>query len=132
MGRGKKNEALEAVNLLDLKPVRVASWTESEQRVILERPRPAARHLRTLFSWITYGMSTRKIRLDEVGSFAWRHLDGHHTVADVAAMLRTEFGERVEPTEERLGQLVRMLRQEHLVAYPGWDREAPPPAETSG
>ena len=31
------------------------------------------------------------------------------------------FGEEVEPAEERVGQLIRMLRRERLLAYPGWD-----------
>jgi hypothetical protein len=123
--RNRKSE-LENINLLDLKPVRVASWRDVDERVILERPRPQ-RGLRSLLEWITYALSTRYIRLDEVGSYAWRHFDGQRTVSQVAEALRRDFGERVEPTEERLGHLVRMLRQERLLAYPGWDPEPPNP-----
>jgi hypothetical protein len=66
-------------------------------------------------------MSARKIRLDQVGSFAWRHLDGKRTVEEVAALLREEFGEGVAPAEQRLGHLIWIMRREGLLAYPGWD-----------
>jgi hypothetical protein len=68
-------------------------------------------------------MSASRIRLDEVGSVAWRALDGDRTVAEVAAMLREEFGDRVHPVEERLGHLIWMMRREGLLGYPGWDEE---------
>jgi len=127
MGRRRRKEtSLESVNLLELKPVRVASWKDVETRVVLERPRPTQRGLRTLPAWIAFALSARHIRLDEIGSVAWHHLDGEHTVAQVAVKLREQFGERVEPVEERLGQLVRLLRQEQLLAYPGWDGEPTP------
>jgi hypothetical protein len=44
-------------------------------------------------------------------------------VAEVAAMLREEFGEGVHPVEERLGHLIWMMRREGLLGYPGWDEE---------
>lgn len=68
-----------------------------------------------------YGLSPRRIRLDEVGSFAWLHLDGEQTVQEIADRMTEAFGDRVHPVEERLGQLVWALRREGLVGYPGWD-----------
>jgi hypothetical protein len=47
-------------------------------------------------------------------------MDGEKTVAEMAEDLRQEYGEQVEPAEERAGQLVRMLHSEDLLAYPGW------------
>jgi hypothetical protein len=41
----------------------------------------------------------------------------------MAELLEAEFGGRVHPAEERLGCLVRLLRQERLMAYPGRDAE---------
>jgi hypothetical protein len=35
--------------------------------------------------------------------------------------MRAEFGERVEPVEERLGHLIRVMRREGFIGYPGWD-----------
>lgn len=78
-------------------------------------------------SMLSYKMATKKICLDEVGSFAWRLFDGERTVGEVAEELRQAFGEAVEPVEDRLGELVRMMHREDLIAYPGWD----PPARSA-
>jgi hypothetical protein len=124
-GRGE----LAGVDLLGIAPVRLAAWEESGGRVTVTRPRPAQGGLRGLGELISYWMSVRRIRLDEVGSFCWKLLDGRRTVGEVAAALRERFGEAVEPAEERAGQFIRVLRYQGMLAYPGWD---PVPEEFRG
>ena len=85
------------------------------------RPPPSARGLKRFKQWVAYQLSAKRVRLDELGSFAWKRLDGRRTVGEVARELREEFGEAGEPAEERLGLLVRQLRGEEFLAYPGWD-----------
>jgi hypothetical protein len=119
--RRSKEDPLGGINLLELAPVRVARWRQVEDRVVVERPKPRARFPRILLEWLLHLMAVKSLRLDEVGSFAWQLLDGEHTVGQVAVAVRERFGEAVEPAEERLGHLVRLLRQEGLIAYPEWD-----------
>jgi len=120
--RRKGREAeLEEVNLLGLAPRRSARWEEKDGRVVVLRPEPTTQGLRGRVDRMLHRMSASRIRLDEVGSFAWLRLDGDRTVAEVAELLRAEFGERVEPAEERLGHLVWVMRREGLLGYPGWD-----------
>ncbi len=109
------------MNLLEIKPVRLADWDEVGGRVVVIRPAPGGRGVKRLLNLFFFALAARRIRLDDVGSFAWRQLDGESTVAQVARRLREEFGERVEPAEERFGHQVRVFRREGLVAYPGWD-----------
>jgi len=123
MGRKEREKALERVNLLDLSPFRLASWEDEEGRVVVLRPEPVSRGIRGLLDRFFFRMSARRIRLDEVGSVAWRHLDGNRTVGQIAALLTDEFGSRVAPAEERLARLVRNLRDEGFLAYPGWDED---------
>jgi hypothetical protein len=122
-GKKRPRDQLEGVNLLELAPVRLASWQEKDGRVVLERPRPSGRGVGAWWDRVSHALSARRIRLDAVGSFAWKRLDGRSSVAQVARELRQEFGDDVEPAEERLGLLVRQLRGEGFLAYPGWDRE---------
>jgi hypothetical protein len=114
---------LEQVNLLTLAPVQVAESEEVDSRVVVVRPAPTSRGLRGGVDRFLHLLSARRIRLDELGGFVWRRLDGVRTVAEIAQRLREEFGEAVEPAEERTGQLIWVLRREGLVAYPGWDDE---------
>jgi hypothetical protein len=120
---------LDTRNLLEMAPVRLARWHEIRGRVILWRPGPRGWGLRGLRDRLVRFLKANRIRLDEVGSHAWLHLDGQRTVAEVASELRHHFGDRAEPAEERLGQLVRVLRKERFLAYPGWDRLPPEPGK---
>ena len=117
----------EGTNLLELVPTRTAAWSEDDGRVVVEMPVPS-RPWREPIAWLSSKMSSKRVRLDEVGSFAWTLLDGRRTVAEVAAALRERFGDRVEPAEERLGSLLLMLHRGRLVGYAGYDA-IPPPSE---
>lgn len=119
-----KEAELEGVNLLELAPFRIAEWEEVEGLVVLLRPIPDTAGFGGLLDRFFHRMSANRIRLDEVGSFAWLHLDGERTVGEVVQLTREEFGERVEPVEERLGHLVVMMRREGFLAYPKWDLES--------
>ena len=112
-------------NLLDLVPLRTASWIEDEGRVVVEIPTPS-RPWRAPLAWLSSRMSTKKVRLDEIGSFAWNRFDGRGTVGEVAAALRERFGDRVEPADERLGLLLASLHRGGLVGYAGYDEPAAP------
>lgn len=115
------DESLESVNLLELRPVRTAQWEEVEDQVVIQRPKPRGRGLRSVGEWLGFWMSVPRIRLDPRGSFVWLRLDGKRSVQQVADDMRTEFGDEVEPAEERTGLLVRQLRSQEMVAYPEWD-----------
>ena len=110
----------EGSNLLELAPVRTASWKEDAGRVVVEIPVPS-RPWRAPFAWLSSKMSMKRVRLDEVGSLAWTLLDGRRTVGEVADALRERFGDRVEPAEERLGLLLRSLQRGGMIGYSGHD-----------
>ena len=123
MGRKNKEKELEGVNLLGLAPTRLAEWEDDQGKVVVLRPFPTTSGVRGLLDRFFHRMSASRIRLDEVGSVAWRAMDGTRTVAEVAERLRGEFGEKVDPAERRLAHLIWQMRREGLVAYPGWDED---------
>ena len=75
----------------------------------------------TPFEWLAFLLAPSRLRLDELGSFAWRSLDGRVTVGQLADAVRERFGDSAEPVEQRLGRFVRDLRREQLLGFPGWD-----------
>ena len=109
------------MNLLDLTPVAAAEAEEKDGHVVVIRPQPVSRGLRAPVDWLIYLLAVRRLQLDEVGSFCWRHMDGRRTAGDIAKALRNEFGDTVEPAEERLGTFIRMLQREELVRFPELD-----------
>ncbi len=118
----KRRNPLEDVNLLELRPVRLAEWEERDDGVlVLHRPRPRGRGVLGAVNRLLSHAATQRIRLDDVGKVAWLAMSGSRSVAEVAALLREAFGETVEPAEERLGSLIQMLRREGFLGYPGYD-----------
>lgn len=112
----------DAANLLELVPVRTADWREQDGGLVVEyRPGPP-RGLAGRIGRLLLPPRVSRRRLDEVGAAVWRRLDGR-TVAEVAAALRAEFGERIEPAEDRLRLFLDMLRRERLIGLPGLDDE---------
>ncbi len=101
--------------LLDFTPTRLAEWREVGVRIVVERPRPTASGLKGVGQQFAYLMAARRIRLDDVGSFSWRCFDGKTSCRSVCDAMREEFGDAIEPVEERLGRFLRMLLQERLV-----------------
>jgi len=116
----RTRDPLEGVDLLGLAPERIAGWHEDGDRVVVERPLPRVRGLRSLFLRLSFLTGVKRLRLDELGTAVWRRLDGR-TVAGVAEGLRSEFGERCEPAEQRLRLYLTLLRRERLIAFPGFD-----------
>lgn len=110
------------VDLLELEPVRLVPWREGENgRVIIDRPRPPLRGLRGLVASVSWMVTPRRIRLDDIGSFAWRRLDGVTKVRSLAVVMRDAFPDSREQLEERLGDYLRAMRRLHLIAFPEWD-----------
>jgi len=111
------------VNLLELCPVRRAEWETAGESVVVVRPRPAAGGVRAPLEWMAFLLAPARLRLDALGSFVWDRLDGKRSVGEIAGEVRERFGESAEPVESRLGEFIRGLRREELVAFPGWDAE---------
>lgn len=120
VGNLSRNERV--VDLLELEPVRLVPWREGVNgRVIIDRPRPPLRGLRGLLAGANWLLTPRRIRLDEIGSFAWRRLDGVTKVRSLAGVMRDAFPDSRDHLEERLGDYLRAMRRLHLIAFPEWD-----------
>lgn len=103
------------VNALDLTPRPLATADEREGQIVLTRPRPNPSGLRAPLDWLIYLLAPKRLRLDDFGSFCWRHVDGRRDVWEIARLMREEFGERCEPAEERVGRFLTLLAREELV-----------------
>jgi len=65
---------------------------------------------------MAYWFAPTRMRLDKIGSAAWKQFDGETTVSEVCRRLRMELGEAVEPAEQRLGHFVLVLRKDGFVS----------------
>lgn len=107
------------VDLLELEPVRCVPWREgADGNVIIDRPRPPLRGLRGLLERANWLITPRRIRLDDIGSFAWRRLDGVTKVRTLAGVMRETFPESRHQIEERLGVYLRVMRRLKVIDFP--------------
>jgi hypothetical protein len=116
------SRAPQVVDLLELTPMREVPWLERDDgKVVINRPRPPIDGLRGLFRRASWMMAPRRVRLDEIGSFAWRRLDGATKVRALAGVMRDAFPDSCDQLEERLGDYLRAMRRLRLISFPEWD-----------
>ena len=116
MSPGARPEASEgAVAFWNACPRRRLDWREADHGccVVLRSRFGEGRLGRWLASKL--GDSFYRIRLDDVGTFIWRACDGGTPLAEIAGRLRDEFGERVEPAEERLARFVHSMLRSRMI-----------------
>ena len=58
-----------------------------------------------------------KLDLDYIGSLVYPLCDGEHTVAEIAALLKERFGEKVEPLEGRLTLFIQEMFKRNLIIF---------------
>ena len=97
-------------------PHRLGRWqADGDVRVVVERPKPGTRGLRGAFDHLRWLMSHPKIRLDELGSFVWKRLDGSETLAEIAAATTEAFPDRAEGMDQRLALFATALHHQGLI-----------------
>ena len=105
----------DAAAFWNARPRRRLDWREADDgRCIVLRSRFGEGRLgRWLASKL--GDSFYRIRLDDVGTFIWKACDGETPLTEIAGRLRGEFGERVEPAEERLARFVHSMLRSRMI-----------------
>ena len=105
-----------AVAFWNARPRRRLDWRDLDDgRCVVLRPRFGEGRVGR---WLAarLGNPCYRIRLDDVGTFIWRACDGETPLTQIAGRLRAEFGERVEPTEERLARFIQSMLRSRMVS----------------
>lgn len=112
----KRKKQEPQVNYLDLIPERAPGlrWHKDlKERVILEVENTG------LFNTIAQKVFRKprftKVHLDVNGSFIWPLIDGERTVADIAGLVKAEFGEAAEPLYPRIVKYFQIMESYHFV-----------------
>ncbi|MDN4526510.1 PqqD family protein [Fictibacillus fluitans] len=60
------------------------------------------------------------VKLDELGAYVSKHIDGVQTIEAISSHLETEFGEKASPVIPRLAKFIEMLEVNDWIT---WRRE---------
>lgn len=112
-----KKEVLD-INYLDLIPVRAEGlqwFTDRRDRIVLKVENTG------LFNKIAQKVFNKpqftKVHLDQQGTFIWPLIDGERTVADIAALVKDEFGEAAEPLYPRIVKYFQIVESYHFIKF---------------
>ncbi len=116
MGRKKQKQAEE--NYLERCPVRNNSigWSQDDTGLVtleIENKGVMNRIAQKLLKKpkISY------IHLDEIGSFVWPMIDGERSIMDMGAPMEKHFGEKAQPTYDRLAQFFQILESYGFIRW---------------
>ena len=106
------------INYLDLIPEKSSSlkWhTDLKERVILEVENTGIMNkiAQNLFNKPRF----TKVHLDANGSFIWPLIDGKRTVADIALLVKEQFGEAAEPLYPRIIKYFQIVESYHFIRF---------------
>ena len=57
------------------------------------------------------------MHLDAQGTFIWPLIDGEKTVADIAALVKEEFGEKAEPLYPRIVKYFQIVESYNFIEF---------------
>lgn len=104
-------------DFFDLTPVRVHEHYEGDDGVLtIVIPKFRKKFMR---KYVAPRMKhpNYKLDLDDVGKTAYKNIDGERKVSDIAEIMKEEFGEKIEPMEERLNEFFRRLYTGSLITF---------------
>lgn len=116
--RNKRKKEGSDINYLDLIPRRneALKWhRDLKDRVILEVENTGV--MNTIAQRVFNKPRFTKVHLDAQGTFIWPLIDGEKTVADIAALVKEEFGEKAEPLYPRIIKYFQIVESYNFIEF---------------
>ena len=116
MSKKKKNES--QINYLDLIPKRSEEldwYTDRNGILVLKVENKGA--FNTIAQKIFNKPRYTKVHMDKMGTFIWPLIDGERTIADMAILVKEEFGEAAEPLYPRIVKYFQIVESYHFIKF---------------
>ena len=116
MSKKKKNES--QINYLDLIPQRSEEldwYTDRNGILVLKVENKGA--FNTIAQKIFNKPRYTKVHMDKMGTFIWPLIDGERTIADIAILVKEEFGEAAEPLYPRIVKYFQIVESYHFIKF---------------
>jgi hypothetical protein len=106
----------EAVNLLELTPVREKNFVVQENGIVtLLIPKFKKQFFQSLIP--KSKSKDIKISFDELGSAVWNEIDSNKKVEDIVKNLGEKLGEKIHPAEERITKFLTQLNSHKFISF---------------
>jgi len=112
-----RKRKVRTVNILDQYPYRIYDrYEEHDGKVTICIPKFRQAWMQRFLIPSGRGKEFH-VRLDELGSAAWLLIDGKRSVQEIADELKSTFGDRIRPAEERIGKYLKDLYAKYLIGF---------------
>ncbi len=101
-------------NILSLYPVRLHEYEVVNDIVVVLFIDPKPSFIEKIF-FKKLSKTPSKLDLDEIGSFIWLLCDGKLSVEEIIQKGRENFGEKIEPAENRVETFFKNLYAQKLI-----------------
>ena len=115
---GRKKEKQESINYLDLIPERneALRWhRDLKERIVLEVENKGI--MNKVAQPLFHKPRFTKVHLDKLGTFIWPLIDGTRTVADIADLVKEEFGKEAEPLYPRIVKYFQIVESYSFIKF---------------
>lgn len=113
-----KSKKQKQENYLERCPVKPTwfTWSQDEKGIVtLDIENKGV--MNRIFQKLLKKPKVTHIHLDEIGSFIWPLIDGKRKIEDMGAPLEEHFGEKAQPTYERLAKFFQILESYNFVEW---------------
>jgi len=113
----QRRKILKNINYLELTPYKLYSDETDENGLITilvpKFTNPIAKRLLEP----TLSSKFFRIKLDELGSEAWKNTDGKKRVFEIANILSRKFGAKIQPIDQRLTKFFTGLYLQNIISF---------------
>lgn len=113
----EQKKIFQNANSLDLTPVKLHNEEIDEQNLVTVLT-PKFQN-RFAVKYILPKMENKffKIKLDKLGSFVWLNLNGKNKVREIINISKEEFGDEINPADERINKFLLQLFNNKLISF---------------
>lgn len=110
------NSPAREYDLLELIPLHNIKWEENSTTGLVELMKPKFNNA-ILKKYLLPKLQNRfyVVKLDKIGSFVWKKINGENKIRDIAQALEEEFGESIQPVTSRLSKFIYSLNRNQFI-----------------
>ena len=113
----QRRAVLKDLNYLEVRPIRSYNETVDENNLVTVLIPKFKNRFAVKFVLPYMQYKFFKIKLDEFGSAAWLLIDKKRSVGEIATELVKQFGEKIQPVEERLTRFFTGIYEQRLITF---------------
>lgn len=113
----QRRAVLKDLNYLEVRPIRNYNETVDENNLVTVLIPKFKNRFAVKFVIPYMQHKFFKVKLDEFGSAAWLLIDKRRNVGEIAAELVKQFGEKIQPVEERLTRFFTGIYEQRLITF---------------